>query len=75
MPISSITASEIIDIFLVAILIYKSIVLLHQTQAAFVVRGMLMFGAMHLDLQMTTVQGGGSRLVCEEDSSHQSHGS
>jgi hypothetical protein len=75
MPISSITASEIIDIFLVAILIYKSIVLLRQTQAAFVVRGMLMFGAMYLDLQMTTVQGGGSRLVSEEDSSHQSHGS
>ena len=58
MPFATITAGEIVDIFLVAILIYTAIVWLRRTRAAFVVRGILILGAAYmvvryLDLQMT----------------------
>ena len=58
MPFVTITVGEIIDVLLVAILIYTAIVWVRRTRAAFVVRGMLVFGAAYLvvrylDLQMT----------------------
>jgi diadenylate cyclase len=58
MPFTTITAGEIVDMFLVAILIYSAIVWVQRTRAAFVVRGMLILGAAYmvvryLDLQMT----------------------
>jgi diadenylate cyclase len=57
-PFATITAGEIVDILLVAILIYTAIVWLRRTRAAFVVRGILILGAAYmvvryLDLQMT----------------------
>jgi len=58
MPILPITFGEIVDIMLVATIIYTAIVWLRRTRAAFVVRGMLILGAAYLvvrflDLQMT----------------------
>jgi uncharacterized protein (TIGR00159 family) len=52
------TFAEIIDIVFVAILLYTAIVWARQTRAAFVVRGILILGAVYLiarylDLQMT----------------------
>lgn len=57
-PFTTITAGEIVDVLLVAVLIYTAIVWLRRTRAAFVVRGMLTLGAVYmvvryLDLQMT----------------------
>lgn len=57
-PFATITVGEIVDVFLVAILIYTAIVWLRRTRAAFVVRGMLTLGAAYLivryfELQMT----------------------
>jgi len=58
MPFATITVGEVVDIFLVAILIYTAIVWLRRTRAGFVVRGILILGAVYmvvrfLDLQMT----------------------
>ncbi len=58
MPFATITVGEIVDVLLVAILIYTAIVWLRRTRAAFVVRGILILGAAYmvvryLDLQMT----------------------
>ncbi|MBI2181639.1 MAG: DNA integrity scanning protein DisA nucleotide-binding domain protein [Deltaproteobacteria bacterium] len=58
MPFATITGGEIVDVLLVAILIYTAIVWLRRTRAAFVARGMLILGAAYmvvryLDLQMT----------------------
>ncbi|MEO6165073.1 MAG: hypothetical protein ABIP88_13165, partial [Candidatus Binatia bacterium] len=58
MPFATITVGEIVDLLLVAILIYTAIVWVRRTRAAFVVRGMLVFGAAYLvvrylELQMT----------------------
>jgi len=58
MPFATITVGEIVDVLLVAILIYTAIVWLRRTRAAFVVRGILILGATYmvvryLDLQMT----------------------
>ena len=58
MPFATITVGEVVDIFLVAILIYTAIVWVRHTRAAFVVRGILILGAVYmvvryLDLQMT----------------------
>jgi uncharacterized protein (TIGR00159 family) len=55
--LSAITFSEIIDIILVAILLYTGIVWSQRTRAAFVVRGIAILGAIYLvarllDLQM-----------------------
>src|SRR3989338_6522717 len=60
MPFATITVGEIVDIFLVAILIYTAIVWLRRTRAAFVVRGILILGAAYMvvrymDLQMTAL--------------------
>jgi len=57
-PFATISVGEIVDILLVAILIYTAIVWLRRTRAAFVVRGILILGAAYmvvryLDLQMT----------------------
>ena len=57
-PLAAVSIGEIIDVLLVAILIYTAIVWLRRTRAAFVVRGMLTLGAVYmvvryLDLQMT----------------------
>ncbi|HSQ11499.1 MAG TPA: diadenylate cyclase CdaA [Candidatus Deferrimicrobium sp.] len=58
MPFATITIGEIVDVLLVAILVYTAIVWLRRTRAAFVVRGILILGAAYmlvryLDLQMT----------------------
>ena len=58
MLFATITVGEIVDVLLVAILIYTAIVWLRRTRAAFVVRGILILGAAYmvvryLDLQMT----------------------
>lgn len=58
MPFAAISVGEIIDVLLVAILTYTAIVWLRRTRAAFVVRGILILGAVYmvvryLDLQMT----------------------
>lgn len=57
-PFPAITISEIIDIIFVAILLYTAIVWAQRTRAAFVVRGIVILGAIYiiaryLDLQMT----------------------
>ncbi len=57
-PFPTITFAEIVDIVFVAILIYTAIVWAQRTRAAFVVRGILILGAIYifaryLDLQMT----------------------
>lgn len=57
-PFPAITISEVIDIFVVAILLYTAVVWAQRTRAALVVRGILVFGgiyiiARYLDLQMT----------------------
>ena len=57
-PFATITIGEIVDVLLVAILVYTAIVWLRRTRAAFVVRGILILGAAYmlvryLDLQMT----------------------
>ena len=57
-PFPAITISEVIDIFVVAILLYTAVVWAQRTRAALVVRGILVFGAIYiiaryLDLQMT----------------------
>ncbi|HEU4344954.1 MAG TPA: diadenylate cyclase CdaA [Candidatus Binatia bacterium] len=57
-PFPTITFAEIIDVIVVAIVLYTAIVWARQTRAAFVVRGMLILGAVYLvarylDLQMT----------------------
>src|SRR5512145_1561872 len=57
-PFPAITISEIIDIVVVATLLYTAIVWAQRTRAALVVRGILVFGgiyilARYLDLQMT----------------------
>jgi len=57
-PFATITIGEIVDVLLVATLIYTAIVWLRRTRAAFVVRGILILGAAYmvvryLDLQMT----------------------
>jgi uncharacterized protein (TIGR00159 family) len=57
-PFPTITISEIIDIIFVAILLYTAIVWAQRTRAAFVVRGIVILGAIYiiaryLDLQMT----------------------
>ena len=57
-PFATITVGEIVDVLLVAILVYTAIVWLRRTRAAFVVRGILILGAAYmlvryLDLQMT----------------------
>ncbi len=56
-PLPTITVAEIIDIICVAILLYTAMVWARRTRAAFVVRGMLILGAVYivaryLDLQM-----------------------
>ena len=56
-PLPSITIAEIIDIFLVATLLYTAVVWAQRTRAALVVRGILVFGgiyiiARYLELQM-----------------------
>jgi uncharacterized protein (TIGR00159 family) len=58
--IRSIAISEIIDIILVAILLYTAIVWSQRTRAAFVVRGIAVLGAIYLlvrllDLEMTAL--------------------
>ncbi len=55
--IQAITLSEVVDIILVAILLYTAIVWAQRTRAAFVVRGIAILGAIYLiarqlDLQM-----------------------
>jgi DNA integrity scanning protein DisA with diadenylate cyclase activity len=57
-PFPTITFGEIIDIIVLAILLYTSIVWAQRTRAAFVVRGIVILGivyiiARYLDLQMT----------------------
>jgi diadenylate cyclase len=57
-PLPVVTFWEIIDIIFVAVILYTAIVWARQTRAAFVVRGMLILGAVYLlarylDLQMT----------------------
>ena len=57
-PFPAITFSEVIDILVVAILLYTAVVWAQRTRAALVVRGILVFGAIYiiaryLDLQMT----------------------
>jgi DNA integrity scanning protein DisA with diadenylate cyclase activity len=57
-PFPTITFGEIIDVIFVAILLYTAIVWARQTRAAFVVRGIIILGAIYivaryLDLQMT----------------------
>jgi uncharacterized protein (TIGR00159 family) len=57
-PFPVITISEIIDIIVVATLLYTAVVWAQRTRAALVVRGILVFGgiyiiARYLDLQMT----------------------
>lgn len=57
-PFPGITLPEIIDIVVVAMLLYTAIVWAQRTRAAFVVRGILILGvvyliARYLDLQMT----------------------
>ena len=56
-PLPSITIAEIIDIFLVAALLYTAVVWAQRTRAALVVRGILVFGGIYiiarfLELQM-----------------------
>ncbi|HEY7556345.1 MAG TPA: diadenylate cyclase [Candidatus Binatia bacterium] len=56
-PLLSITIAEIIDIFLVAALLYTAVVWAQRTRAALVVRGILVFGGIYiiarfLELQM-----------------------
>jgi uncharacterized protein (TIGR00159 family) len=56
-PLPSITIAEIIDILLVATLLYTAVVWAQRTRAALVVRGILVFGgiyiiARYLELQM-----------------------
>jgi diadenylate cyclase len=58
MLFETITVGEIVDMFLVAVLIYTALVWLRRTHAAFVARGMLIIGGAYmvvryLDLQMT----------------------
>ena len=57
-PFPTITFAEIVDIIFVAILLYTAIVWAQRTRAAFVVRGIVILGAIYiiaryLDLQMT----------------------
>ncbi|HEX2226796.1 MAG TPA: diadenylate cyclase CdaA [Candidatus Binatia bacterium] len=57
-PFPAITFSEVIDILVVATLLYTAVVWAQRTRAALVVRGILVFGAIYiiaryLDLQMT----------------------
>jgi diadenylate cyclase len=57
-PFPAITFAEIVDIVFVAILLYTAIVWVQRTRAAFVVRGIIILGAVYiiaryLDLQMT----------------------
>jgi diadenylate cyclase len=57
-PFTSITLGEVADIIFVAILLYTAIVWAQRTRAVFVVRGILILGAIfliarYLDLQMT----------------------
>jgi diadenylate cyclase len=57
-PFPTITLSEVIDIIFVAILLYTAIVWAQRTRAVFVVRGIVILGAIYiiaryLDLQMT----------------------
>ncbi|HTN71773.1 MAG TPA: diadenylate cyclase [Methylomirabilota bacterium] len=57
-PFPTITFAEIVDIVFVAILLYTAIVWAQRTRAAFVVRGIVILGAIYiiarsLDLQMT----------------------
>src|ERR1700741_889416 len=57
-PFPGITFGEIVDIIFVAVLLYTAIVWLQHTRAAFVVRGIIILGAIYivaryLDLQMT----------------------
>ena len=57
-PFPSITFSEIVDIIVVATLLYTAVVWAQRTRAALVVRGILVFGgiyiiARYMDLQMT----------------------
>jgi uncharacterized protein (TIGR00159 family) len=57
-PFPGITLSEVIDIIVVATLLYTAVVWAQRTRAALVVRGILVFGgiyiiARYLDLQMT----------------------
>jgi uncharacterized protein (TIGR00159 family) len=57
-PFPTITFAEVIDIIFVAILLYTAIVWAQRTRAAFVVRGIVILGAIYLtarylDLQMT----------------------
>jgi DNA integrity scanning protein DisA with diadenylate cyclase activity len=57
-PFPTMTIAEVIDIIFVAILLYTAIVWAQRTRAAFVVRGIVILGAIYiiaryLDLQMT----------------------
>jgi uncharacterized protein (TIGR00159 family) len=57
-PFPAITLSEVVDIIVVATLLYTAVVWAQRTRAALVVRGILVFGgiyiiARYLDLQMT----------------------
>ena len=57
-PFLNIAVADIIDILLVALLMYAAIVWLQKTRAAFVVRGMLILAAVYiiarqLELQLT----------------------
>ncbi|HYY25635.1 MAG TPA: hypothetical protein VE689_09105, partial [Candidatus Udaeobacter sp.] len=57
-PFPTMTLAEVIDIIFVAVLLYTAIVWAQRTRAAFVVRGIVILGAVYiiaryLDLQMT----------------------
>src|SRR5919108_578736 len=57
-PFPTMTLAEVIDIIFVAVLLYTAIVWAQRTRAAFVVRGIVILGAIYiiaryLDLQMT----------------------
>ncbi|MDH3443048.1 MAG: hypothetical protein OEN50_03920, partial [Deltaproteobacteria bacterium] len=56
-PLPSISFSEVIDILLVAALLYTAVVWAQRTRAALVVRGIMVFGAIYIvaryfDMQM-----------------------
>jgi uncharacterized protein (TIGR00159 family) len=57
-PFTTITLAEVVDIIFIAILLYSAVVWAQRTRAVFVVRGILILGAIFLiaryfDLQMT----------------------
>src|ERR671930_1029562 len=57
-PFPTMTLAEVIDIIFVAVLMYTAVVWAQRTRAAFVVRGIVILGAIYivaryLDLQLT----------------------